>query len=390
MCIGEEALPLLAAKEPIMSVRILLAAGLILGLSATTRADDALNKQQLKNQKLIADAKQALYEATILERANPKKARDMLQASLRQLEQADLNEQKALIGQLKTRISQLDARVGADAETAQKIIDQGLRDKEKREAFKVRTAPSMQDVAAGANRFIGNVKDRLGSHERYRKLQSDGFLDIQNEMFKDAFKGEDRVPARYLWALENRVNEKLTKEEKSILKVLNSVLSVDWDKKPLKEALEYLSEKTETNILVNVNGLKEKIENYEDEKVTLKGKKLTIRTILKQILGERGLAYIIKEGNIHVLTAEQARETMTVRVYPVADLVSPDARFGPFIGQQMLIQNVNSLIQMIQATVDPQIWQQGATIVYEPSTRSLVIRAPAELHLQMGLGGRPR
>src|SRR5262245_37735117 len=143
MCIGEEALPLLTAKEPIMSVRTLLALGFVLGLAATTRADDALNKQQLKNQKLIADAKDALYEATILERTSPKKARDLLQASLRKLEQADLNDQKALIGQFKTRISQLDTRLGADAETAQKIIDQGLRDKERRDAYKVRTAPSL-------------------------------------------------------------------------------------------------------------------------------------------------------------------------------------------------------------------------------------------------------
>ena len=59
----------------------------------------------------------------------------------------------------------------------------------------------------------------------------------------------------------------------------------------------------------------------------------------------------------------------------MADLVSPDPRFGPFMGQAMLVQNVNALIQMIQnSTGDPQLWQQGvAPITFDPITRSPLV-----------------
>jgi hypothetical protein len=110
-------------------------------------------------------------------------------------------------------------------------------------------------------------------------------------------------------------------------------------------------------------------------------KKVQVRTILKKILGDKGLGYIVKEGTIQVMTAQRARETMVVRSYNIGDLVAPDPRYGMF-GRPMMLMNVQSLMRVVQnATGDPAMWQQGgATISFFEPTRTLIIRAPAEVH----------
>jgi hypothetical protein len=104
------------------------------------------------------------------------------------------------------------------------------------------------------------------------------------------------------------------------------------------------------------------------------------------------LTYIIKEGNIQVMTPKRASEYTVVRSYPVDDLVAPNQfamMFGPFAQHAQMLQNAQQLINMIQLTVEPSYWQPNGpgTITFYAPTKTLLIRASAEMHYQMGSPG---
>jgi hypothetical protein len=119
---------------------------------------------------------------------------------------------------------------------------------------------------------------------------------------------------------------------------------------------------------------------------------MTVRTALKKILGDKGLTYIIKEGNIQVMTPKKASEYTVVRTYTISDLVTPDPRlnfFNPYMAQFQKIQAGNQIVALIQNTIEPSYWQPNGpgTIIFEPTTGALIVRASAELHYQLGSPG---
>lgn len=140
---------------------------------------------------------------------------------------------------------------------------------------------------------------------------------------------------------------------------------------------------------------------------------MSIRTALRMVTGKYNLSYWIVDEGVEVVSAEKARTTLITRSYYIGDLVAvyqpptwnyqlwqnawgnPVLVYGPNpagtpLGQQLQMrQNINSLIQMIM-NVDPAAFRgdNPATIVYNPATMSLVIKATAENHQKIMGGGR--
>jgi len=170
-------------------------------------------------------------------------------------------------------------------------------------------------------------------------------------------------------------------------------MSVNFNKHPLKEAIEYIQEKAGINIYVDELWLKEKGIEYDSDPVTFKANKVTVRTILKKIFADRGLTFIIKEAAVQAMDPDRAAKMHVTRVYPVQDLIMPVVQNqGPnpyanaAINRAQMYQAVQGLILNIMNSVDPASWQvnggQG-TISFSEVTRSLVIRNSAEFHYQM-------
>ena len=178
-----------------------------------------------------------------------------------------------------------------------------------------------------------------------------------------------------------------------MVKALNSVMSVDFNETPLKTALEVLQERTGQSIFVDQGSLREANTDYMDP-VTFKANKLQFSTILRKVLRDNGLTYVIKEGALQVVTPAKAREMMTVRSYPIGDLVAAGGfaqQFGPFAARAQMLSNVQSLINMIQNSVDPSIWQAngggGSITFFEPNPVPLIIHNPG-FHYQFGGVGK--
>jgi hypothetical protein len=110
------------------------------------------------------------------------------------------------------------------------------------------------------------------------------------------------------------------------------------------------------------------------------------------VLGDLGLTYVIKEGNVHVITPDRAKDYLVVRSYPVQDLIAPfDLRWGPYANREQMLLQANQLIQMIVNSIEPTSWvgigDRGyGTISYNEATMSLIVRHTAEMHYMLGGG----
>jgi hypothetical protein len=244
--------------------------------------------------------------------------------------------------------------------------------------------PPPGSVADTASKVFKSVNQKLEAADRAKFVRDSGFKNTLREADLAAAAAEEkRISERFLIISQLRV-QKLDAKEEAVLRALKSVVPVNFEGAKFKEVIELLQEKLKVPLVVNQDSLREAMVEYDDP-VNLKVPgKIEVRTLLRKVLGDRGLGYIVKAGAIQVVTAKQAREAMVTRSYPVGDLVTPQTRFAN-LGPQMALLNVQSLINIIMNSAgDPALWQQdGASIQFDPKQKVLIIRAPAELHYMM-------
>jgi general secretion pathway protein D len=205
----------------------------------------------------------------------------------------------------------------------------------------------------------------------------------------------------------------LTTKERSILQALNATISVNFRNSKLEDVIEYLQTYTGQPILLDREGMKDLEISYETA-VTLNLKGVTVRTVLRKILADVGMSYVIKDETIQATSAQKAREMMTVRRYYVGDLLAGMSTLGNYNGPQGVwntgifpngfrapglnpqlqamrnMEGVKQLIDLVQGSVDPQSWQAnggGGTVTFHAASMSLIIKQSAEVHALLGSGG---
>jgi hypothetical protein len=163
---------------------------------------------------------------------------------------------------------------------------------------------------------------------------------------------------------------------------------VDFKKEKFQDVIDFLKRKTGVEVSVGKRDLESAGASFESE-ITL-SMKASMRTILKRILGDLNLAYIVKDETIQIMTRERASQETVARTYYVGDLLATtDMRLPPLLNQLIMIQNINSIMSTITQTIDPQSWKVNnpdavGTIVFEPITMSFVVKQTAEIHFMMG------
>lgn len=343
----------------------------------------------LKAQKTLREVDLALSQAKAIEQYNPQRARQILRdckamleddSSLPERQRAELERRVA------ARINELTGQVAAQKK-AEEIKAQQAEDKNIRQQQQKYPETKPSGATTLAKDRIGGVKDQIAALDRLKANRERGFLGILNSV------GDYSVPANGLiefpahWErITDLRKQKLHPKEVALLKALNSTMSVDFKGQTFSEVIDYIQEKTGQAIIIDENSLKEAMVESNDQ-VTFKAPKVTVRTILRKVLADRGLGYIITDATIHVVTAQRARETMVVRTYPVSDLVGADPRFYGAYTPLVVYQNAQNLINLIQTSIEPSIWQPSggtASITFHPQSLSLIIRAPAEMQYMFG------
>src|SRR5207245_5823735 len=95
---------------------------------------------------------------------------------------------------------------------------------------------------------------------------------------------------------------------------------------PLKDALGFLSERFRLTILIDTQAFKDDLQINEPEQQPVKLPKLvdvSLGTVLRLLLSQAQATFMIRRDFIEVTTPQRQAAEKTLRVYPVADLVTP-------------------------------------------------------------------
>jgi hypothetical protein len=420
----------LAALRPVLATGILLAGFLIASTaSSQTKAKDELldhqrRLQEVSAQKLEGEIGSLLREAQRLNVKNPSRAIEKLNLALGKLEDDDSvldpKRRDALIRVVKDRIrvSQLpdppveksskpetrrqrdqEKRQSADQEEIKRSIDsirdlrkEGKLDEANRRADElIRQYPDSPAALAAAR--TAAIASQLANA---RGLSNDGerrFASAYRDVDRSATpsNGDVEFPKDFKERTKGRsATTPLTAKEKSILRALNTPMTIKFKDSRFEDVIEYLKTVTNQPIMLDQSALDEAKLNY-DTPVTLNIRDVSLRTVLRKILGDFGLTYIIKDETIQVTSMVKARETLVTRSYNIRDLVDPgnSVLWGPGINAVQTAQNVNAIMELIQTSVDPESWTKNGgkgTIVFHGPSMSLVIKNTAEVHGMIGGG----
>lgn len=239
---------------------------------------------------------------------------------------------------------------------------------------------------------IKRVQQARAQDDYIKKTREDGYLALQLSNDKAHMPQAEDISFPKDWAEKTakRSQIAMTEEEKKLIRALNTPIDLDLPDSTLQDVVEYLQAKTKVVINVPNSVLEDKGITYKTP-VSVKLKNVTMRTILKKVLADVGLTYVVEKGTILVTTEERAKEMLTTRTYYVGDLVAFTGRgIGPngFGSRAAAILAINDIIGVITGTVEPNSWWTNGglgTIAFDPVRMTLVVRQTAEIHFMLGL-----
>jgi hypothetical protein len=344
-------------------------------------------QQELRAQKLESEVKGVLQESVAGARTNPARTADLLRFFLTQIADAPglaADKRASLQQQVKARLTQVEAMARAQP-AAQDRAAKADKPRFKPPAEE-RNPPVSGSYKAAMDRYQTGNKQVAGT-STFKKERDRGFTGALNNVAGSAIPPDRDVTFPKDWnkLVKNRqIGPQLTDREKAIVKALNSIMSIDYKNAKFREVIEDIAERTGMTILLDKDSMREAMVEY-DTPVSLKLDKVSVRTVLKKILADNNLGFIVKDGTMQVVSDQKARNTLSVRVYPVSDIVAATNPFNtPLMSQLQMYQNAATLIALIKTTVEPSSWQDNGgpgTISFNPATMSLVIRQTSEFHL---------
>jgi hypothetical protein len=456
------------------SITLSIVAGLLLlsaafGQSAGQRQADLLDEarrlDQIAAQKTEADIRLALREAQRLTSTDTALAIERLQKALAFLEDdttLSSARREALKRMLKDRIRVTqseadtaasvaaeqtnkqnraagrrvdeerrhddDAKIGQTLKRVNELQTEGKTEQASREARDLASQYPKNSTAQAADR-AALTSDQAAKETRLRKERERQLVEAYRDIAKSTTlpSGDIEFPKDWRERTKGRTTTvQLTAKEKSILQALNTTISVSFKNSKLEDVLEYLRTYVGQPILLDREALKELEINY-DTPITITIKGAALRTVLRRILGDLGLTYVIKEETIQATSAQRAKDLMVVRRYYIGDLlanmgavgsvgalpggVANPAQLGtpvPFwnfnsfaLGQaanpqlqamqnmQNMKQVADQIVELIQTSVDTSSWREhggNGTITFHAPSMSLIIKQSAEVHALLGNG----
>jgi hypothetical protein len=242
------------------------------------------------------------------------------------------------------------------------------------------------NAAEAANR-TSETSRQLTANRQAQNERSRGVTRALREVDQLATVPKDDVnyPADWKERTKNRFDNPvpMTDKEKAIFRALNSTVSVRFKDSSFEDVIEYIRSTTGLKITLNKGSLDEVNIGY-DSTVSSDLKGVTIRFLLRKVLADKGLTFIIRNEAIEVVTPKIARTLLVTRTYYVGDLA--DCACGLLSNEQ-----AGMFMNMIQTSIDPKSWKENGgegTITYNPATRSVTIKQSAEFHGVLSSGAR--
>ena len=397
--------------------------------NSTAIAEDELvtRARQLREvaiQKRENEAKQALTEALRLSKFSLTRAAEYLKPILESIESDELlpaEKRDSLARGIRSQIKVYEKNISVsasrnlDAVQSQAQANERMADIERtsRENEKLsRNIDSIKNLrkdgqTAEANRSfeelakkypnnlevqalgrLSKFQDNIGAESKLRATRSDMMLALQRDILKASIpvSGDISFPDDWVEKSKRRTaGAKVSEEDRKIMNTMSSPLTFSLKNEPFQSFLDIMEKQFGSPLVIDQQALQ--LMNITTETpITVNSRGWSTRTILRKVLSDLGLSYVIKEKTIHITSPDRAKETMTTRAYPIGDIIgNMNMNMPGNYNQAVFIQNVQNIMNSIMA-LDPKSWQpEGAgSIVFEPSTMSLIIRQTAEFHFLVG------
>lgn len=156
--------------------------------------------------------------------------------------------------------------------------------------------------------------------------------------------------------------------ERRIEQALASPTEMEFIETPLGDVVDYMEDYHRIPIEIDHKALEE-VGKGAETAVTASFRGLSLRSSLNLILSELELTYLIENEVLSITTIEVAKNRLTTKVYPVADLITrsdrPDGDPADF----------DTMIELITSTVTPETWEDvgGAGAIRGATLRNVDI-----------------
>ncbi|HVL14815.1 MAG TPA: hypothetical protein VM529_19750, partial [Gemmata sp.] len=228
---------------------------------------------------------------------------------------------------------------------------------------------------------------------------NEAFKSVDRSALPIGGNGDIEFPSDWKEKTKRRLQTiELTSAEKKIVESLNKPVTVNWNGKPLDEAIQELSDTLDQKLFLD----KKSIDDLGIDLRTpfsLQANGVSAKTVLRQVLASKGLTFVVKDQVIQVMDTERAKNTLVTRVYYLGDVVRGTGPFGqiqwgPFLNFQQTVANADALVKSITSSIDPLSWKEKGgpcSITFHYPSMSIIVRASAEVHASLGAtlaGGR--
>jgi hypothetical protein len=185
-----------------------------------------------------------------------------------------------------------------------------------------------------------------------------------------------------------------------VLNKLNTMrVTVDFTNSTLEEAVSYLRDFTNINIIVDAEVYKNQSE--DQLKVTLKVKDLLLKSVLKLMLNSRELTAMYKEGVVLIVPKGKIDKAVTLQLYDVRDLlvkiqdfagpkvelVSPSkGGGGPLTGATFTLEEPRSTIteefitEMVKQNTGDKSWDENPNASINLTNGVMVVSQSKRVH----------
>jgi len=216
----------------------------------------------------------------------------------------------------------------------------------KRTADLVRKYPDNPAIIAAAQ--MQSVRGQLNQNAELRnRFESSNLIALrQIEEAGIPITGDLVFPSD--WAEKSKRRSpgaKMSEREKALLKALSTPMNLTIEGENFEYFLTAMEKQLGVSLLVDRPAV-EAAGIRMDTPVTVKARNWTGRTMLKKVLSDLGLSYIIRSEEIQITTAERTRETLVTRSYYIGDLLGvSNLQLPPWYNQQQFAQTLASIIE---------------------------------------------
>lgn len=149
-----------------------------------------------------------------------------------------------------------------------------------------------------------------------------------------------------------------TPRQWKILAALDQPSELHFSEQPLADAMNYLKTRHDIEVQLDGKALEEN-GTSADTPITLDVKEIRLRSLLRLILTNLDLTYVVGDGYLFLTSKTEVENKLSCKVYPVHDLVTLDSEFRPPLKlSEPAEADFQSLIDMIVGTVVPTTWDE--------------------------------